>query len=53
MLTDVKSGSERLRDVRGVAQVERDEAWIQSQATPLSITVCTALPGESLAWGWA
>lgn len=41
ILTDVKSGSTKLRDVPGVTQLERDGAWIKTQAIPL--------PGEGLA----
>ena len=31
ILTDVKSGSEKLRDMLGATQLERDGAWIQTQ----------------------
>lgn len=52
ILTDVKSSSERLRRVPRVTQLERVGAWIQSQAIPLGLPVCTELPGEGLLWGW-
>lgn len=44
VLTDVKSGSERLRRVPRDTQLERDGVWIQTQATPLSGMVGAVLP---------
>lgn len=44
ILTDVKSGSERLRRVPRDTQLERDGVWIQTQATPLSRMVGTVFP---------